>query len=35
VQQGDTELLNAINAGIAQLKQNGTIDQLKQKYNIK
>lgn len=35
VQQGDTELLNAINAGIAQLKGNGTIDQLKQKYNIK
>lgn len=35
VQQGDTELLNAMNAGIAQLKQNGTIDQLKQKYNIK
>lgn len=35
VQQGDTALLNAINAGIAQLKGNGTIDQLKQKYNIK
>ncbi|HEX6291421.1 MAG TPA: basic amino acid ABC transporter substrate-binding protein [Herpetosiphonaceae bacterium] len=35
VQQGDTELLNAINAALAQLKENGTIDQLKQKYNIK
>jgi len=35
VQQGDTELLNAINAALAQLKSNGTIDQLKQKYSIK
>lgn len=35
VQQGDTELLNAINAALAQLKENGTIDQLKEKHNIR
>ncbi len=35
VHQEDTELLNAINAAIEELKANGTIDQLKQKYNIK
>jgi polar amino acid transport system substrate-binding protein len=35
VQQGDTELLNGINAALSQLKSNGTIDQLKQKYSIK
>ncbi|HEY0605969.1 MAG TPA: basic amino acid ABC transporter substrate-binding protein [Herpetosiphonaceae bacterium] len=35
VQQGDTELLNAINAGVAQLKGNGKIDELKQTYNSK
>ncbi len=35
VQQDDTELLNAINAALAQLKENGTIEQLKDKYQIK
>lgn len=35
VQQGDTELLNAINAAIAKLKADGVIDQLKAKHKIK
>ncbi len=35
VQKGDTELLNAINAVLAQLQQSGKIDELKQKYEIK
>lgn len=35
VQQGDTELLEAINAALAQLKADGTIDRLKEKYQIK
>jgi polar amino acid transport system substrate-binding protein len=35
VRKGDTELLNAINDALAQLRDNGTIDQLKQKYNLK
>ncbi len=35
VQQGDTELLNAINAALVKLKADGVIDQLKAKYKIK
>ncbi len=35
VQKGDTELLNGFNAALAQLKQNGKIDELKRKYDIK
>lgn len=35
VNQSDTELLNAFNAALNQLKSQGTIDQLKQKYQIK
>jgi polar amino acid transport system substrate-binding protein len=35
VQQEDTELLNAINVALEQLKENGTIDRLKEKYQIK
>lgn len=35
VQQGDTELLNGINAALVQLKSNGTIQQLKDKHQIK
>ena len=35
VQQGDTELLNGINAALAQLESNGTIQQLKDKHQIK
>jgi polar amino acid transport system substrate-binding protein len=35
VQQSNTELQSAINAALAQLKQNGVIDQLKEKYQIK
>lgn len=35
VQQENTELLEAINAALAQLKANGTVDQLKEKYQIK
>lgn len=35
LQQSDKELLDAINAALVQLKQNGTIDQLKAKYKIK
>jgi len=34
VQQDDTELLNAINAALAQLKADGTIDRLRDQYNI-
>lgn len=35
VQKGDTELLDAINAALAQLKGDGTIDQLREKWQIK
>jgi polar amino acid transport system substrate-binding protein len=35
VPKEDTELLNAINAALAQLKENGTIDQLREQYQIK
>ncbi|KAB8144866.1 basic amino acid ABC transporter substrate-binding protein [Chloroflexia bacterium SDU3-3] len=35
LQKGDTELLGAINAALKVLKENGTIDQLRAKYNIK
>ncbi len=35
VPKGDTELLSAINAAIAELKSKGVIDQLKEKYAIK
>lgn len=35
VNQSDTELLNAFNAALNQLKSQGMIDQLKQKYQIK
>lgn len=35
VQQEDAELLSAINAALAQLKADGTIDQLKAKHMIK
>ncbi|NTU79825.1 MAG: basic amino acid ABC transporter substrate-binding protein [Chloroflexales bacterium] len=35
VQQEDTKLLSAINAALAKLKADGTIDQLKEKYQIK
>lgn len=34
VQQEDTELLEAINAAIEQLKADGTIDRLRDQYNI-
>jgi polar amino acid transport system substrate-binding protein len=35
VQQDDTELLNAINAALVQLDSDGTIQQLRDKYQIK
>lgn len=35
VNQSDTELLNAINAGLKQLKTTPTVQQLKDKYQIK
>jgi polar amino acid transport system substrate-binding protein len=35
VQPGDTELLEAINAALAQLKEDGTIEQLKEQYQIR
>ncbi|MEI7772114.1 MAG: basic amino acid ABC transporter substrate-binding protein [Chloroflexales bacterium] len=35
LQQGDSELLSAINTALAKLKADGTIDQLKAKYKIK
>jgi len=35
VNQSDTELLNAINAGLAQLQTTTTIQQLKEKHQIK
>lgn len=35
VPKSNTELLNAINGALAQLKANGTIDRLRTQYNIK
>lgn len=34
-QKGDDELRNAVNGALALLKQNGKIDELKAKYNLK
>jgi polar amino acid transport system substrate-binding protein len=35
VNQADTELLNAINAALAEIKQTDTIEQLKERYQIR
>ncbi len=34
VKKGDTELLNILNDGIKAMIANGTVDKLKEKYNI-